>query len=364
MATANERRVILVVGSLAAGGAERVTIGLFEYLLSQGWDAYLYVAYWGSAAERVYSPGSHAGRVLHAGTHRSNLVRGAANLARLRSAIKELRPSWVVSLGASYGLVEAAGGFSACKALTSERNWPPAYYPSRKEFENVERVYGMSTRVVFQTEDALRCFSEAVQGKGRVIPNPVAQDLPQWRGGASKTLIYFGRLDPQKRPEVALRAFAEFCRSRPGYRLEFYGIGSERTRLEDLASQCGIENSVSFHDAAPDVHERARDCLLFVSSSDYEGISNSMLEALAMGMPCVCTDCGGGGARMAVESGVSGILVPCGDISAMAGAMGSIADSPALARKLSQGAVESAKRFDPNVIFSQWADLLSEEACF
>ena len=64
-----------------------------------------------------------------------------------------------------------------------------------------------------------------------------------------------------------------------------------------------------------------RDAACFVISSDYEGISNSMIEALAIGIPVVATDCPVGGARMYIKDGVSGRIVPCGDKKAFAEAM-------------------------------------------
>ena len=67
---------------------------------------------------------------------------------------------------------------------------------------------------------------------------------------------------------------------------------------------------------------------MFVSSSDFEGISNSMLEALGMGLPVVVTDCPVGGARMVIKSGENGILVPVGDTQAMYEAMRSVLKDP------------------------------------
>lgn len=69
---------------------------------------------------------------------------------------------------------------------------------------------------------------------------------------------------------------------------------------------------------------------MYVLSSDYEGISNSMLEAMALGIPVVATDCPIGGSRMYIKDGVNGFLVPVGDAEALAGAMGRLADEPAL----------------------------------
>ena len=97
---------------------------------------------------------------------------------------------------------------------------------------------------------------------------------------------------------------------------------------------------------------------MYVSSSDFEGISNSMLEALGMGLPTVVTDCPVGGARMVINSGENGILVPVGDTKAMYEAMRSILKDPALAAKLSQEAIKVRDKFQLCKIAKRWLDVL------
>ena len=97
---------------------------------------------------------------------------------------------------------------------------------------------------------------------------------------------------------------------------------------------------------------------MFVSSSDFEGISNSMLEALGMGLPAVVTDCPVGGARMVIKSGKNGILVPVGDTQAMYEAMRSILKDPALADKLSQEAIKVRDEFPLWKIAKRWLEVL------
>ena len=79
---------------------------------------------------------------------------------------------------------------------------------------------------------------------------------------------------------------------------------------------------------------------MYVLSSDYEGISNSMLEAMALGLPVIATDCPIGGSRMYIRDGENGFLVPVGDAEALARAMGRLADEPALGEKFGREAVK------------------------
>lgn len=97
---------------------------------------------------------------------------------------------------------------------------------------------------------------------------------------------------------------------------------------------------------------------MFVLSSDYEGISNSMIEALAMGIPVISTDCPAGGSRMYIKNNENGILVPVGDKKALAEAMMKLAGNPEFAKQLSVNALKVKEQYALEKI----ADRFLEEA--
>ena len=99
---------------------------------------------------------------------------------------------------------------------------------------------------------------------------------------------------------------------------------------------------------------------MFVSSSNYEGMSNSMLEAMAMGIPCVCTDCPAGGARAVIKDGKNGLLTPVGDAHALCKAMKRIAKNPDLASKLSQNSVKIRETQSVEKIIEEWMELIND----
>ena len=97
---------------------------------------------------------------------------------------------------------------------------------------------------------------------------------------------------------------------------------------------------------------------MYVSSSDYEGISNAMLEALAIGMPCVCTDCPIGGANATIRNGENGLLVPIKDKESLYKAMKEIIEDPALATKLSANATKIREELSLDQIARRWEELI------
>ena len=107
-----------------------------------------------------------------------------------------------------------------------------------------------------------------------------------------------------------------------------------------------------------DIHEKMRDAAMFVSSSDYEGISNSMLEALAMGVPTVVTDCPVGGARLMIQDGVNGVLVPVGDADAMYQGMKKVIEDADFAERIAVEAYKVRERYPIEKVSEMWIDLM------
>ena len=107
-----------------------------------------------------------------------------------------------------------------------------------------------------------------------------------------------------------------------------------------------------------DIHNVINKCSMFVSSSNYEGISNSMIEAMAMGLPCVCTDCLGGGAREMIIDGENGLLVTVNDVDAMFEAMCRMVSEVGLADKCSRNAMKVRVDLDIKKIADQWLSII------
>lgn len=353
----NNPTVLLIINSLTAGGAERVTVGLYNFLNKHGFDAHLFVTSRSSRSKEVYSV--EVLENLHSGGRSLNkIVRAQENIRSLSILLRHLKPSWVISLGASYGLLGACGVYRKAKTVLSERNWPPSFY-SAKELRRVSKIYRKADVVVFQTDDAAKCFSKDIQEKGIVIPNPAPSNLPEWTGEKSRNIIYYGRLDIQKNPQMAIKAFAKFSETHTDYSLEVYGAGSEKETLIRLSGELGVLDKVSFYAPSKSIHDIASKSLMYVNTSEYEGISNAVLEALSMGMPCVCTDCLGGGTRLLIQNDFNGKLVQRDDYQAMARAMEDIADDASFSRRLSSNARESISLFSESSIFSKWIDILN-----
>ena len=348
-------KVIFVIVSLAGGGAERVISILANRFVKKGIDVTIMmtagdtVAYRLDERIRLLSMGGTSG-----GSMRLRLMR----IKKMWEYFRANRDALIISFGPGTSFFAAAASlFQGHKMLISERNDPAAC--PHKRLRNL--VYRRADLLVFQTEEARSCFPAGIRKKGRIIPNPVSQSLPPvYEGERKETVAAVGRLEPQKNHRMLLEAFALFHKKYPRYRLQLFGEGSLGQELGSLARSLGIGQAVSFEGFASEVTEKIRDAGMYVLSSDYEGISNSLLEAMAMGIPSISTDCPIGGSSLCIRSGHNGLLVPVGDVTALEAAMERIASDAALAEKLSRNGRKIRESYSEENISRLWLECMEE----
>lgn len=218
-------------------------------------------------------------------------------------------------------------------------------------------LYKKARGLVFQAPGFLDYFSEDIRKKSVVIPNPISSDLPVWSADRhEKTVITASRLEKQKNLPLLLEAFQRFHEIHNDYTLLVCGVGTQEKDLKQQCKELGIENHVRFLGYRNDIHELERKSAVFALSSDYEGLSNAMLEALAIGVPTVCTDSSPGGARTYIKNGVNGLLVPVGDTGALFRGLCTLAENESLCRDISRQAQKIREELLPDKVFRRWEE--------
>lgn len=237
--------------------------------------------------------------------------------------------------------------------LVAERNSPE----SCKEKKIRNWAYRRADVITFQTADGIGYFPKAIAKKAVIIPNPIDAAIPpRYEGERAKKIVTVGRLHSQKNQALLLEAFSDFRKERMDYELHIYGEGELEEKLKAYAQKLGIGDNVVWHGFSTRVKEEIADSRMFVLSSDFEGISNSMLEALAMGIPTISTDCPIGGARVYIKNNESGLLVPVGDRKALAEAMLRVAGDDELAGRLSVNGAKVRERYSPGSIAERFLE--------
>lgn len=179
--------------------------------------------------------------------------------------------------------------------------------------------------------------------------------------GERKKIVAVGRFTTQKNFPMLIRAFSEFHKKHSEYELVIYGEGELRTEYMKLIDELGLAYFVKLPGYVSDVNERMRSAAMYVSASNFEGISNAMLEALAMGVPSVCTDCPVGGAAMVIQDGRNGILIPVGDEQALYQQMCHLVENCEYAENLAQNALDIKNEYSIEMIANRWFKIVDEE---
>lgn len=310
-------RILFAIGTMGGGGAERNVALLANALVNKGYDVGI-LGIWGD--EMAYNIDARIAYIPLNPPSRNKLIKFIKQVYAIRGAIKNYAPDLVISFLAdvnSVVLLRTRG--MKCKVVVSERN-DPHIDPSIWVFRVLRKLmYPFADGYVFQTVEARNYFKKILRHKSHVvIPNPVRQDLPLHQDRRSKIIVTACRLAKQKNLFMLIDAFEAVYRVHGDYKLHIYGEGELRGELQEYINTHNLHDSIELKGFATNVCERINEAEIFALASDYEGMSNSMLEALAMGMPVVVTDCPIGGARMLIKNNVNGILVPVGDVSAMA----------------------------------------------
>lgn len=356
------RKVVFVINSMVANGAERVMSLLVNKAAQQGVEVTLVLV----TSDKVDYPLSEKVNVhfLAKDLPKNRISASLARFFRLRRIICQQKPDVVVSFLTTCNIYTCLASVGlGVPVIVSERNDPVRDCPSkvRRFVRNVS--YRLASGFIFQTKEAKEHFHAKIQSKSTVIPNPVKDGLPFAQlDNREKTVVAAGRLSKQKNYPMMLEAFALFAQTYPQYRLNIYGEGEIEAALKEYAKNLGISDKVTFMGLVSDLHTKIQRAGMFVLSSDYEGISNSLLEAMSMGLPCVSTDCPCGGSRHLIDHGVNGLLTPVGDVAAMAAAMKEIAQADAFAQQLGAKAQETRVTHSADAIIEQYLSFIQQTA--
>ena len=356
------KEVFFVIGSLGGkgwGGAHRVICILANYLAEKGYPVTIIV--WRDSP--VDYPLNQAINLIWLHCNVKKEIDMIEPCIKTRKILRQHPGAYLyafMSRMATYARIYTTG--LSIKVIGSERT-DPRTEPHNAIFRLIrDHVFGFMYKTVYQTPDALAYFPKRAQKNGCVIPNPITPNLPKrFEGIRRKEFVTFCRIDKQKNLPMMIDSFVQVHSKYPEYKLRIYGTGLIETEIKDYIKKKQADKYIIMEGFASKVHESILDCAGFLSSSDYEGLSNSMLEAMAIGLPCVCTDCPIGGAHMMIQDGVNGLLVPVGDSNAMAAAIIRLIENVDLETRLSIEAEKVKQFLDENIICKKWESLLYEE---
>ena len=354
-----KKKIIIVTISLGNDGAERVLSLLSSKFIDDGYEVIILQTkpgYYGNGFrcdERIsivdlpYNGGNSTRRYFFEAKQLHDYLKRDQSATVLAFLAQSIFISVIAKIGLNNRLI------------VSERN-DPRRCPAKRIQRIIRDIsFHFADQIVFQTKTVQHMFPRSIQDKSVVIPNPVnPQLLEPYKGKRRHRIVTAGRLHPQKNLEMLFEAFALFHKQFDDYYLDVYGKGDLELKLKKKAKELGLSDKIIFHGFVTDLHEQIKDVAMYVCSSDYEGISNSILEAMAMGIPTISTDCPIGGSSLLIKNRINGFLVPVGSIEEMFRAMIEIAEDLELANKISRNAIKIREKFDINKVALEWEKIL------
>lgn len=329
-------RIMFPIYKLSSGGAERTVSYLASYLAEKGHEVYILTYIdddFYTVSPKVHRVTLNQIKLPSTSFNKNNLViliKRIVNLGKkvfiIPNITKQIRPDVVLamlsSMATGYIRMHKKGVF---KLISSERANP--IFEEQSIYRQRVNIFNECDGVIFQTERAKLCYSEDIQRKAVVIPNAVGNSdvykdiqIPKQR---RKAICSVGRLTKQKDYKTLICAFSMVSRKYSEYILEIYGCGEMLNELINYANELGIKDKVFFMGEDKHAILKCSDATCFVLSSVFEGMPNALMEAMAVGLPCISTNCPFGPAEL-IEDRVNGLLVPVGDCNALKDAMISI----------------------------------------
>lgn len=351
------KKISFVITDMSSGGAERVMSLLANYFCEKGIETQIIAI----KSDRKVYPLDEQIDFHFIGAPRNLLKR---LVHRIKTINQETADSDVIIsfLWHCNVCTLLANLLNNRTIIISERSDPSSemrgLFKHFKWFRNI--VYHRANKIVFQTQDARDYYNGSLKEKGIVIPNPLTPGLPSPLQEHRKELIAAGRLTAQKNMPMMVKAFSKVHNYFPDYKLTIYGEGEERENIEDIIRSLHLESSVSMPGFCNNLLDEVIKAKLFLSSSDFEGISNSIIEALALGIPVVATDCPVGGSKQFVSSDYNGALVPMKDENAFAKAIINILSDSDKWNLFSKNASEIRNVLSITKIGEKWIDTMIE----
>ena len=351
-------KITFFIGSLIGGGAEHVTCNMANYLVESGYDVSILTM---SETDSYYLDSRVSTTSLLKRSELGNAFKSLMiRTKKLKSFLKSNDcDAYIVMLPITIILLLAFKRYISVPIIASERSFPsrnPKWIQCL-----LKKLARRASGWVFQTPEVLEWYKPYI-GKAStvIIPNAIDKELPvrEDSNELERTVVSVGRLHPAKRFDNLIRAFSTISPSYPEYKLVIYGEGGKRGELENLIEELALNDRVKLPGFRTDVNKAIKNASLYVLSSDYEGMPNTLIEAMAMGLPCVATDCDGGAARFLIKDGVNGLLVQKSNLVQLAHAMSVVLNDPERAKSLGNEAKKIRERLSPDVVYNQWLTFL------
>ncbi len=336
------------------GGAEKQLIMLANEMANRGHEVELISI---CKNNECYKVDEKIKRVFIEDSY-SSLLRVFDRFFKLKKELKKSKPDIIINFWfQSLYLTAFMPKKITKKIIYSERG-----DPGDSEYNGIlntirKIVFKKADGFVFQTNVAMQYFNENIQNKSIVIHNPIFLKESNFYNSSinSNKIVTVGRLHPQKNQAFLIETFGEFVKKHPNYKLEIYGDGELKQELESLVEKKGLSKLVKFMGTRENVHKCILDAKIFILTSEYEGMPNALIEAMALGIPCISSNYNPKDSVFEfINNGENGFVFDKGNSDQLLKYMELICDDSKLVTNISNESKKILKSNSPGVIYDKW----------
>lgn len=315
-------KICFLVPTLSSGGAERTVSYLAEYGVKNGYEVDIVTL----KDEKFYDILDSIKYYTIDDRKKNRNIFGRFNsflkrIKNFKAYLKESKPDLIFSILCTAVLYPKICN-KKLPVVTSERVNPVI---GRSKGKRIYRNYWFkhADGMIFQTKSVEEYYKKK-KIKGVVIPNavgnPIAYEYDTPATERENVITAVGRLTDQKDYKTMINAFDVVYEKYPEYQLHIYGKGNDLSKLQDFANTKHCKEAIKFCGIDKEALRHVHKSKCYVMTSLFEGMPNALMEAMAVGTPCVSTNCDYGPADL-IQNNINGQLVPVGDILSVANAI-------------------------------------------
>lgn len=286
-----KKRILFISRTLTGGGAERFVATFSSYLAEKGYFISLLLY---EKSENEYPLSDKVSVfVMPQITGRMGKI---SRIFSMRKIIKKINPDVIIPFIDTVVLCSFIAQYNLTNIfIYTVRNSPWDEKESYKVKILKSIIIKHADYIMLQNEEQAEYFNSYLKNKEIILPNPIAEKFinspKKYYSDKIRNIIFVGRLEPQKNVSLLLYVFKEILNNNPNLILRVFGEGSEEESLKNIISTLEIENNCLLCGRNNSIEIELCKSDLFILPSNYEGMPNSLIEAMAVGVPCISSDC-------------------------------------------------------------------------
>lgn len=351
-------KLAFYIGSLNRGGAERVISNLANFFCERGYEVVM-VTKLKEKNEYILHP--DIPRIIADITPEEETTSRVRNFVRrvkkLRNIWKKEKPDLIISFIKKNNFMAIVScAFLKPRVVISVRSAPEREYGTWLERALAFFLFQIADGVILQTRQAFSFFPKTIQRKAVLLPNSLTGDFLEtpYTGIRKKEIVSVGRIDENKNQIMLVKAFEKISERYPEWKCLIYGDGEGTIKLQEYIQGKKLDSCVKLMGKTDNVKASIEQSSIFVLTSRVEGMPNALIEAMALGLAVVSTDCPCGGPADLIMQGENGILVEVDDTEALADALIQMIENEVVREQMGKSAAEIRERLHPNTVNQEW----------